>query len=251
MKYIYCLVRYSGAEPETLPPGLGGAKVCLISFGAVGALMSDIDSCQLDGNLQNVLAHQEVVDAALRLSKSLIPCRFGTWFPDDSKILTVLEENYADLDAQLTKLDGKMEVGVQAIFGRQDAHTVPATPPQTPKEEEPEKPLTVGATYLLKKKRQLDAIKELEEEADRFSQKLDQAMSPLWSDVKVEKRSTDKGLLLSVCYLVDQQRIPSFKHAYQDFRNRTPNLRMLYTGPWAPYTFADIDLHDGKEQPKL
>ena len=52
--------------------------------------------------------------------------------------------------------------------------------------------------------------------------------------MEVEKRSTDNGLLLSVCYLADQRELSSFKHAYQDFKNRTPNLRMLYTGPWAP-----------------
>lgn len=247
IKYIYCLVRDVVAEPDAFPPGLDGAKVYHISSRAISALISDIHSHQLVGNLQNALVHQEVVDAALRHSKSVIPCRFGTWFPDDKKILMVLKKHYARLDAQLTKLEGKMEVSVQTIFNQQGAGADPTTTPQKPKEKESEKPLTIGTSYLLKKKEQFDAIKELEEEADRFSEELSQAMSPFWSDVKAQKRSTDEKLLLSVCYLVEQQKLSSFKHAYQNFKKRKPNLKLLYTGPWAPYTFADIDLHADKE----
>lgn len=243
MKYVYCLARDVVAGPNAFPPGLNGADVYHISFERISALISDVDSVGTRHaaplvSEQNALVHQEVVDAALRLSKSVIPCRFGTLFPDDEKILTLLKERYTRLHDRLMKLAGKIEVSVQTIFKRQsDSKSLPEVAHSgTPEQKD------AGVSYLLGKKEKHDAVKELEEEADRFSQELNQAMSPFWSDVKVQKRSTDDRLLLGVCYLVDEQELPSFKSAYQRFNRENPGLKLLYTGPWAPYTFADVEL---------
>ena len=243
MKYVYCLARDVGTESDTFPPGLNGAEVYHISFEGISALISNVDSVGTRHaapivSEQNAMVHQEVVDAALKFSKSVIPCRFGTLFPNDEKILTLLKEHYTRLDDHLIKLEGKIEVSVQTIFKlRTDSKSAPeAAHPGTREQGD------AGASYLLGKKEKYDAIKELEEEADQFSQELNQAMSPFWSDVKVQKRSTDDRLVFSVCYLVDQRQLSSFKSAYQRFKRENPGLKLLYTGPWAPYTFADIEL---------
>ncbi|MFQ5842995.1 MAG: GvpL/GvpF family gas vesicle protein, partial [Thermodesulfobacteriota bacterium] len=248
MKYVYCLVRNAPPVPDVFPLGLGGAEVHDVSFGGISALISDIDielcvrnkSGQLAGNVQNALVHQEVVDAALRLSKSVIPCRFGTWFSDDRKVLMLLKEHYARLDALLTKLEGRIEVSVQTIFNRKDTATPPGTRGQGDAgtrrqgDTETRRQGDKGISYLLRKKEQFDAVKELKEEADRFSRELNQAMSPFWSDVKVQKITQEETLLLSLYYLVDEQELPSFRLAYQKFKGENPSLKLLYTGPWAP-----------------
>jgi len=240
MKYVYCLTRGWGAghEPPILDPsplGLSGARVHHVSFGGISALISDVHPDQIADNVQNAQVHQQVVDAALRFSRSIVPCRFGSWFSDDSSILILMEEHYERLDALLTKVEGKMEVGIQALFHR-------AAALETPKVEESGESLPEGASYLFRKKEQSDAIKELSEEADQSSRRLSQAMSAFWSDVKMQKRLTKKGLLLSLCYLVEQQKLSHFKDAYQRFKRQNPDLKLLYTGPWPPYSFADIDL---------
>jgi hypothetical protein len=245
VKYVYCLARNTPSVPHAFPPGLDGAQVHHISFREIAALISDVDAKRLIGNEHNALAHQEVVDAMLRLSESVIPCRFGTLFSDDKNILMLLKQHYELLDAQLTRLEGRIEVSVQTIFyqkGNRTSASEPA-PHETSESEESEQRLTAGASYLIKKKGQFHAIKKLQDEADRFTQELNQAMSPFWSEVKVQKAAQAEKLLLSVCYLVDQQKLPAFKRAYQKFKRENPGLRLLYTGPWAPYTFADIDLH--------
>ena len=242
MKYVYCLARDVAAGADTFPPGLNGAEVYHISFERISALISDVDSAGTRHTAplvseQNALVHQAVVDAALKLSASVIPCRFGTLFPDHENILTLLRKHYTRLDDHLMKLAGKIEVSVQTILKRRaDLESVSEAAHSGTREQE-----DAGVSYLLGKKEKYDAIKELEEEADRFSQELNQAMSPFWSDVKVQKRSTDDRLVLGVCYLVDQQELSSFKSAYQRFKRENPGLKLLYTGPWAPYTFADIE----------
>lgn len=233
MKYVYCLATYGPCTERSLPPGLGGAAVRQIAFKGVSVLISDLDSDRSGVNIVNVLTHQEVVNAALSISRSAIPCRFGTLFPEDKSILLLLEEHYELIKDQLVKLEGKMEVSIQAIFDRKTI---------SPGVEERKKHKTAGVIYLLKKKEQSDVIKTLKGEADRFSQKLDQAVSPFWSDVKVQKQLVEKKLLLNVCYLVDQRDISSFKLAYERFKGENSSLKLLYTGPWPPYSFADVDL---------
>jgi len=243
MKYVYCLARDVEAESDTFPLGLNGAEVYHISFERISALISDVDSVGTRHaaplvSEQNALIHQAIVDAALKFSTSVLPCRFGTLFPDDEKILTLLKEHYTRLDDYLTRLEGKVEVSVQTILKRRtDSKSVPEAAHSGTQEQG-----DTGLNYLLGKKEKYDAIEELEEEADRFSQELNQAMSPFWADVKVQKHSTDDRLVLGVCYLVDQQELSSFKSAYQRFKRENPGLKLLYTGPWAPYTFADIEL---------
>lgn len=233
MKYVYCLATYGPCTERSLPPGLGGAAVRQIAFKGISVLISDLDSDRLGANILNVLTHQEVVNAALSISRSVIPCRFGTLFPEDDSVLWLLKEHYEVVIDQLAKLEGKMEVSIQAIFNRKIAPSGV---------EERKKPMTAGAIYLLRRKEQFDVIKALKEEAERFSQKLNQVVSPFWSDVKVQKQLVEKKLLLNVCYLVDQQDIPSFKLAYERFKGENSSRKLLYTGPWPPYSFADVDL---------
>lgn len=241
MKYVYCLTRDDPSTPKVFPSGLGGAGIYSVSSGGISALISDLGSWQLTGSEENAVIHQAVVNAALRLSRSIIPCRFGTLFPDDKKILTFLREHYARLDAQLTKLEGKAEVGIQSILNWKT----------TIKAEIPDKLMMAGVDYLLRKKEQFDAIEELEADADELARKLNQATFPFWSDVKARKRVTGERLLLSLCYLVDGHKLASFRQAYQRFKGENPDLKLLYTGPWPPYSFTDIDLRKDKEQPQL
>ena len=81
----------------------------LVSPGPDGVYSEEI----LDHRLQDVewltvraKRHEEIVRCASELH-TVIQCRSGTWFSDERKVLTVLEEDYARLDAQLTKLMGE------------------------------------------------------------------------------------------------------------------------------------------------
>jgi len=246
VKYIYCLTRDAGQSAfDAYRLGLGGSEVHPISFKGISALINEVDSNQIISSFQNALIHQAIVYEALEHSRSTIPCRFGTLFPDDKNILMFLREHYARLDDRLTRLEGKMEVGVQAIFnGKTIAAGLEA---RGQGDTETRGQGDTGISYLLEKKKQFDAVRELDEEADSFIQELNEAMSPLWFEVKAEKRRTEQAFLLSVCYLVGQKNLSSFKIAYQRFKRDKPNLRLLYTGPWPPYGFADMDFRPNKD----
>ena len=223
MKYIYCLV--SNLQPfHTLPLGLGGMRVYEVSFRYISALVSDLNSYRLKGNMEEALAHQRVVARALLLSQSVVPCRFGMLFETEEKVLSLLKGHYPTLRRHLTKLMGKVEVGIKAIF---HARAVPG------------EGLMDGERYLLMKR-------GLMEEADQLLRELNKATSPFWMEVKAERRYKDKGIFLNLCYLVERGKLPSFEDSYRRFLRRRPDLTLVYTGPWPPYSFADIDLRKGQ-----
>jgi hypothetical protein len=233
VNYVYCLTCNNLSFTDSLPSGLGGAKVYKVAFDGITALVNDVEQCELEGNIQHAITHQEVVNAALELYSSVIPCRFGTLFPSNSNILVFLKKHHNLLNEYLTRLEGKVEMGIKTTFNHKD-------------KTEYTKKTNTGTGYLLRKMEELDDIRKLEQEADEFTEKLNQVMYTLWSDVKVQKQFKERTLLLSICYLVAKSNIPDFKEKYQEFKTRNPDVKLLYTGPWPPYTFANINFNESK-----
>lgn len=235
MKYIYCLASPVAASP-VLPRGLGGREVQPISCRSISALVSDMAATHLVGNASNALEHQAVVQAAVQLSSAVMPCRFGTLLADEAQLLALLQQHYAAYEAELARLRDKLEVGVQAIFSGSQVDPEPALGAVG---------LTAGTQYLLAKRRQSEASRAWHDTAEDFAQTLNVATTPLWTEVKAQKRPLQQGLLLSLCYLVQRDQVSAFRHIYEQVRRSSPQLKLLYTGPWPPYSFTAIDLSPG------
>lgn len=239
VKYVYCVASDVGSI-DGLPLGLGSLEVRQVSFGGITALVSDIDPDHLVGSGQNVLIHQEVVQAALRLSPAVVPCRFGTLLTDEKKILSFLEAHSTSLETGLARVRGKVEVSVEAIF---EIDTMALGQGEGGGESG-----AAGEKYLLAKRERYKIARALREQAERLGRELNEATAPLWKEAKAHRRplpslrsrTADEGLLLSLCYLVDRDKVPAFHRAYQQFKRRWPTVKFLYTGPWPSYSFAEL-----------
>jgi hypothetical protein len=207
-----------------------------ISFRSISALASDMAAAHLVGNASNALAHQAVVQAAMQRASAVMPCRFGTLLADEAQILALLQQHYAACEAELARLRDKLEVGVQAIFSGSQGDPEPA----------PEAAgLTAGMQYLLAKRRQSEASRALHDKAEDFAHTLNAATTPLWTEVKTQQRPLQQGLLLSLYYLVQREQVSAFRHMYEQVRGSSAQLKLLYTGPWPPYSFSAIELRPG------
>ena len=235
MKYLYCLAS-PVASIADLPRGLGGKQVQPISYCSISALVSDMAAAHVVGNVSNALEHQAVVQAAVQLAPAVMPCRFGTLLADAAQVLALLQQHYAACEAELTRLRDKLEVGVQAIFSGSTGATEPAPGAAS---------LTEGTAYLLAKRRQSEASRTWRDQAESVAQALNAATTPLWVEVKAQQRRLDHGRLLSLCYLVPRDQVSAFRHTYEQFSRTSPQYKLLYTGPWPPYSFTTINLSPG------
>lgn len=234
MHYVYCFVKdIKGVS--VFPRGLGGRKVRLVSFAGIGAVVSEGSPDGVVGNAENVLVHQEVVGRALELSRSVIPCRFGVWVADEAGVIALLRKNYPRLETYLARLEDKVEVGVKAILnGRQSADGRQRSADGGR--------LTAGERYLLEKRERYHGAEGLSEQARRLAEEFNKATSPFWAAVRTEKKQGRQEIKLSLCYLIERDQLSSFKDAYERFCQEAPHCKLLYTGPWPPYSFADVTL---------
>lgn len=234
MIYAYCIT----GDLESvagLPGGLRGEPVQMVSAEGITALVSDLKSDQGMPSPQNVLAHHEIVQAACRISPSVVPCRFGTVLSDREKLASLLAANAANLRARLKRITGKVELGVTIAI---DGQATPSrATPAVPDDDPIARPIS-GASYLLEKRRCFEATRDLEERGERLGQELSDATLGLWTETRVDKRQTGDRLLLALSFLVDRAQLAAFRREYLRFRDGRPDAKLLYTGPWPPYNFS-------------
>jgi len=230
MQYVYCFVK--GAEDRALfPRGLSRKRVRLVSSAGIGAVVSEGNPATVSKEVENVLTHQEVVNWALDLSRSVIPCRFGVWVADEAGVMTLLGKNTARLETHFARLEGKVEVEIKAILSGQQC-----------KRKLPAGELTVGERYLLAKKEKYHGVESLSEQGQRLYQVLNTTTSPFWTASKAEETSFRQKLILRLFYLIAREKVGFFQSAYERTCQKVPQCKFLYTGPWPPYSFADMTL---------
>lgn len=229
MQYVYCFVK-EAERASSFPRGLGGKKVRVVSFAGLGAVVSEGSPEGVGEKVANVLVHQQVVGRALDFSRSVLPCRFGVWVADEVGVLTLLRKNASRLATHLARLENKVEVEIKALLaGQQDSKLPPVK-------------LTAGEKYLCAKREQYHGRAGFSEQARQLSQELNQATAPFWTTVKTEKKPTRQGVQLSLLYLIEREKLDCFQRAYERFRHKASRHKLLYTGPWPPYSFADVTL---------
>lgn len=236
MNYLYCLTSTGGSR-QSFPPGINGAKVYLVSFGSLTALVSDVGPESLAGTAEEAAAHGEIVNRAWQAGGGVIPFRFGTVFAKNSDVLSLLKKHRISFEACLNRLAGKIEVGIKAIFGNGSMVAAPLNITRCSR-----RGLSQGERYLLKKRERYRAGRQQLEKAEQFSRALKEGTASLWEEIKIEKQRSDKGLVVTFCYLLDRGELSCFKVAYQRLRKEWPGLKLLYSGPWPPYTFAQVEL---------
>jgi len=60
-------------------------------------------------------------------------------------------------------------------------------------------------------------------------------------DEQVTVRASEK-LVVAAAHLVDRDKIPQYKENMVAARENRPELHFLVSGPWPPYSFANIEL---------
>jgi hypothetical protein len=156
-------------------------------------------------------AHERVVER-LMADRTVLPMRFGSTVRDEGELRRFLAERQATLVAALARLAGRVELGVRMLAQRESG-TAPA--------------VASGRDYVLSKLR--DGAR-----ADRVHEPL----AALASDSRLQPpRGGDE--LLRGAYLVDRGAIPRFRTGVERLQHAHPEVAILCTGPWPPYTFAN------------
>jgi hypothetical protein len=207
-----------------------------IRVGEISALVSDVTPGGGSRSVNNALAHHAVVSHALACFPAVLPCRFGTLVPDEAGVVVLLRERHPRIEQSLDTLQGRVEIGIKAMLAGPDLHA----------HQEPESGAQEGRTpgerYLFDKRVQYHAARRLTALAEPLTHALREVTSPFVQAIEVEQKPLERGLMLTLCCLVERSNLTPLKQGYERVRQAYPQVRFLYSGPWPPYTFAAIDL---------
>jgi hypothetical protein len=151
--------------------------------------------------------HEEVVESLME-ERDLLPMRFGTLVEDDEAAVRALDERREELKASLERVRGAVELAVRAEAAG-DREDTPAGPS--------------GTDYMRAKAHRTEAARLLHEPLDFLAR--ESIMQPGQE-------------LLRAAYLVDRDAVEGFVGLVRRLQATHEDLRILCTGPWPPYSFA-------------
>jgi hypothetical protein len=229
--YAYCLVEGLDSLDQPLP-GISGAAVRLLKLEDIGVLVSDFETDAVPVTRENALDHAAVVRSVLDRTTPL-PFRFGT-LVNEQQLRSYVLARKAALGAKLALLRGCVEMSVKIIW------EPPKAGEAQPESEEVVKQGT-GTSFLAEKRRQLLGDEARAAEAAEISTWLHNIVDGLTRDEQVTVRPTEK-LVLAAAHLVERAKISKYREKIAEARRNRPDLHFLTSGPWPPYSFANIEL---------
>ncbi len=245
--YVYAVLSADTAFTQALT-GLGDAPVSFVRSGAVAAAVSPFMEGSAEPSPARLLRHEATVEAIRRAAPAL-PVRFGTIFPDSAAVVHALAARAPDLQADLARVGDKLEMGLSILWAGFESGTPLGTPPgDTPSHAGGEDsvaalpaalqvPSGPGAQYLASRFTHYASESRGAVDARRLAQRVDAALHPYVIESRYALRPAPRLALRSV-HLLQPDGEGAFRRACEELRKGAPDLHVLVTGPWPPYSFA-------------
>jgi Gas vesicle synthesis protein GvpL/GvpF len=245
-RYVYCILE-GDIKRDFGRIGIDDLPVHTVYESGVTAVVSAIPYKQMDPNLQQVMAHQRVVESARSgdlPAEVVLPVRFGVVIKGEEGVRKLLQSSLGQYKEKMRQLRGRDEIGIKVMLNKDDAAKfrrsveVESQNIQKIKDEIKSSP-NQGRVYFLNMKLQ-DAIKT------ETLKKIGAMASSIHSDLSeaaertVMLKSDVSQVILNASYLVERNKISLFeqKVAEQKQRFSSYGLTIHMSGPWAPYSFC-------------
>ena len=153
--------------------------------------------------------HEELLEELMQ-ECDLLPVRYGTVVPDEDAAARAVAERQEELSAALERVRGAVELALRV----------------EPREPEPlgRVEATSGTEYMRAKAARLAEARALHEPLSALAR------------AAVVKSGPE---LLRAAYLVERGSVDAFVGRVHELQRERPELALLCTGPWPPYSFAE------------
>jgi hypothetical protein len=209
MIHLYAFADDLQALPAV--PGLAGAPLERIDVDGVVAIFSRHETGELGETRDLALAHGTVIGALDGDTEAVLPVRFGERFGDVEHLRAAVRGRRAELDEAFARVRGCAEIGLRVLG------TAPVD----------RQPVASGVDYM----RRLHAS----DASSRVTQDLHRELERLSRDARITSGLGDR---LRAAYLVPRSRLEEVRQVVETWTAEHPDVSLVCTGPWAPYSFA-------------
>jgi len=231
--YVYCLIE-GLAHLDQLPNGISNAPVRTLAIDDLAVLVSDVDSDTVPVTRENALAHAAVVRSVLDRTTPL-PFRFATLVAEQQLRSYVTSQKSA-LERRLAHVGGCVQMDFKVTWHLSEAE----------REQQSEGVLNVqqgaGTAFLKEKQRELFGDEHRKARVAELSALLHEHVAELVRDEQIALRPSQSVVLAAVSHLVERAHIQRYRERLNEALESRPELHFLVSGPWPPYTFANIEL---------
>jgi len=247
-KYIYCII--GASESKTFGPhGIGsrGDGLYTVCFNDVASLVSNSPIKKYPVLRENLISHERAIEEVMK-NHTVLPVKFGTIAENEEKVKKILEKEYDRFVALLKDMEGKIELGLKAIF-REDViyNDILEKYEDIKRLKEKVSALPPERTYY-----QRMEIGEIVEEALQNEKEIQKnnilnTLSPLAITVKTNN-TYGELMILNAAFLVERhketefdQKVDQLGAIYGD------KVKFKYVGTAPPYNFVNLSIETGKE----
>jgi hypothetical protein len=265
--WVYAIT--DGLAPDQLAglTGVGGEEVRTVTKAGLTAVVGSVDARRFGEQARSDLmsdlpsierlgrAHHQVI-ACVAADGPVLPLRLATVYPDDQTVRTLLGRSSAEFAVILDSFRGTEEWGIKVYAGAEDAEN--ATSPQAAQAGPAED--TAGCLDALSSlgdrvtrhdepgRPDGDLIRPVPatENAEAYAELIDRALTGIAiasrhypaEDPRFD--GSEKCLVLNASYLVLSDRAGEFTAVARALTRAQQGMGAGLTGPWPPYSFADI-----------
>jgi hypothetical protein len=222
--YAYCVVPRDHAPAATLA-GIHGAPVSLLAVEELAVWISHIERPEV--GVEPIKEHNVVVEAAVTKEVTPVPLRFGQWLIDEAALTAAVREKAPAHRAALEQFAGCLEFGLRLIDphetgGAREVHAAEAGS---------------GYEYMqaLRESSRLAGQRRTQAEQVR-----DRIRASVQDVVRAEREDETRTphAVITLSHLVARADFDEYRERARGLRGVFPELRLLLSGPWPPYSFA-------------
>ncbi|HWF89453.1 MAG TPA: GvpL/GvpF family gas vesicle protein [Pyrinomonadaceae bacterium] len=225
--YAYCLAEDLNSLNDATS-GISGAPVRLLKIDNLAVLISDVDVVPV--TREHALTHAAVVRSILDQTTPL-PFRFGT-LVTEQQLRNYISTHKPALENKLAHVRGCVEMSVKIIWELPNGKQTDAVNGERQ---------GAGTTFLVEKRREILGDEQRSKQAAEISDWLRAEVTGLTRDEQITLRPSER-LLLSAAHLIERVSIGQYRVQLAKARKNRPDLHFLVSGPWPPYSFANIEL---------
>lgn len=233
MIYVYAITD----RPEVPLPrqlGLQDAELAEIVWRDIAAVVSAFDGARLLKTSDEVWRHEEVVEELMN-DRAVLPARFGTLLPSRQHASDILCRAHRGLVQDIERVRGHVEIGMRFLSTIE--YGVEAERPLSASNKLLRPGTGPGSAYLwarLARERELgdrrrNKLRLVREVYERLASHANASRL----DDKVDDRHGT-----SAVFLVPWDGMACFRDVASDMAKAHPELALLCTGPWPPYSFV-------------
>jgi hypothetical protein len=242
-RYIYCIINWGEKKPigNFGNIGIGENPVYTIDYKDIAAVVSTIPFKQMDSNMNDIVAHQRVVEAAREVD-TVLPVRFGVILKNEEGIKKLLAGSYKDYRSKLTGLRGKDEIGIKVLLNKASLKKIKEQAEQSEEIRKMKQEISSakpGTSYFLKMRLE-DAMKnETLMKIDKLVGEINTSLAGSAVDRRLLKNDVGE-IVLNAAYLVDKSKTGAFDAKVKELKERfeKEGVTLHRSGPWAPYSFC-------------